>query len=83
MEYCPGNRRKSKTEKGNFGTSWKGIPKIVYDIRDSMIIYGIRLSPNDYVLVLCFGMPFQEVPKLLFSVFDFLRLPGQYSIMIE
>ena len=23
MEYCPGNRRKSKTEKGNIGTSWK------------------------------------------------------------
>ena len=26
---------------------------------------------------------FQEVPIFPFSVFDFLRLPGQYSIMIE
>ena len=49
----------------------------------SMIVYGIRLSSNDYVLVLCFGMPFQEVPIFPFSIFDFLRLPGQYSIMIE
>ena len=40
-------------------------------------------NPNDYVLVFCFGMPFQEVPIFPFSVFDFLRLPGQYSIMIE
>ena len=47
------------------------------------LVYGIRLSPNDYVLVLCFGMPFQEVPLFPFSIFDFLRLPGQYSIMIE
>ena len=47
------------------------------------IIYGIRLSPNDYVLVLCFSIPFQEVPIFPFSVFDFFRLPGQYSIMIE
>ena len=49
----------------------------------SMIVYGIRLSPNNYVLVLCFGMPFQEVPIFPFSVFDFFRLPGQYSIMIK
>ena len=27
----------------------------------SMIVYGIRLSPNNYVLVMCFGMPFQKV----------------------
>ena len=37
----------------------------------SIIVYGIRLSPNDYVLVLCFGIPFQEVPIFPFSVFDF------------
>ena len=39
-----------------------------------MIVYGIRLSPNDYVLVLCFGMPFQEVP--IFFPFLFLIFFG-------
>ena len=39
-----------------------------------MIVYGIRLSPNDYVLVLCFGMPFQEVP--IFFPFPFLIFVG-------
>ena len=29
----------------------------------SMIVYGTRLYPNDYVLVMCFGMPFQKVPR--------------------
>ena len=28
-----------------------------------MIVYGICLSPNDYVLVMCFRMLFQEVPR--------------------
>ena len=50
---------------------------------DCMIVYGIRLSPNDYVLVLCFGLPFQEVPIFPFSVFDFLRLPGQYTVIVS
>ena len=46
----------------------------------SMIVYGIRLSPNDYVPVLCFGIPIQEVPIFPFSAFDFFRLPGQYPL---
>ena len=28
-----------------------------------MIVYGICLSPNVFVLVMCFGMPFQVDPK--------------------
>ena len=43
----------------------------------------IALPENLINLATCFGMPFQEVPKFPFSVFDNLWLPGQYSIMIE
>ena len=32
-------------------------------IYDCMIVYNIPLPPNDYALMVCFGMLFHEVPR--------------------
>ena len=82
-EKLPNNYSNEKWRQGNqthlYTVFVVIIPLLVID--KGMIT--INISPNNYVLVLCFGIPFQEVPIFPFSVFDFFRLPGQYSIMIK